>query len=345
MKIVKKIVLISVGVIIVLAAFNYRLIIYGVSQAKGQLKIVNNAVPVSKILNDPSYPDSLKQKLRLIQEVKAYAFDSLGINYSENYTTLYDQHGQPLMYVVTASKPFALEPKEWSFPFVGSFSYKGFFNEQMANQLKEKLKKQGLDTNIRTAGGWSTLGWFKDPVLSEMLNRNEGRLAELIIHELTHGTLFVKDSLKFNENLASFIGKKGAIRFLKYKYGSGTQELKKYEEYIEDKERYTKHILRGTHFLDSVYKSMPENWAMERKMTLKNKSIDKIIQSVDTLSLNNKKLYRQFLEKQNINNTFFISYIRYRGYEYLLERELRNKYKGDIKLLLEDYKERYPSMG
>ncbi len=45
-----------------------------------------------------------------------------------------------------------------------------------------------------------------------MLNRSEGDLANLIIHEMSHATIFVKDSVDFNENLATFIGDRGAER-------------------------------------------------------------------------------------------------------------------------------------
>ena len=44
----------------------------------------------------------------------------------------------------------------------------------------------GYDTKIDEVNAWSTLGWFKDPILSSMLNRSAGSLAELIIHELSH---------------------------------------------------------------------------------------------------------------------------------------------------------------
>jgi predicted aminopeptidase len=54
------------------------------------------------------------------------------------------------------------------------------------------------------------LGWFTDPILSKMLMRSEGDLANLIIHEMSHATIFVKDSIEFNENLATFIGDRGA---------------------------------------------------------------------------------------------------------------------------------------
>ena len=87
----------------------------------------------------------------------------------------------------------------------------------MADKEMELLKEAGYDVGMRTVGGWSTLGWFKDPILSNMLNRSYGDLANLIIHELVHATIFVKDSVEFNENLASFIGDQGAKLFLKRK--------------------------------------------------------------------------------------------------------------------------------
>ncbi len=92
--------------------------------------------------------------------------------------------------------------------------YKGFFNQKLAFELKDELEKEGYDVIVRNPGGWSTLGWFTDPILSKMLNRSEGDLANLIIHEMVHSTIFVKDSVEFNENLATFIGDRGAEKFL-----------------------------------------------------------------------------------------------------------------------------------
>ena len=36
------------------------------------------------------------------------------------------------MWVVMASEPFALKPKEWKFPVIGSVPYKGFFKKERA---------------------------------------------------------------------------------------------------------------------------------------------------------------------------------------------------------------------
>ena len=323
---------------------NYELIIYGISQGKGQLKIVRNARPNNEMLNDPDFPDSLKVNLRLVDEIKTFAFDSLGINFSKNYSKVYDQKGKELMFVVTACQPYKLEPKEWKFPFIGTFSYKGFFDLKKAKALAGELKDEGLDVNIRTAGGWSTLGWFEDPILSNMLNDTEAEFAELLIHELTHGTLFVKDSLRFNENLATFIGIKGAERYLKRKYGSENNMLTEYQNLWEDRNILSEHILRGAKYLDSVYSAMDNNIGIEEKKMTKDESIDEIISSIDTLKLVNKKKYVDYYKKNKPNNTFFMSYLRYRGDITVLEKELNLKYNGDIKMMLEDYKLKFPSL-
>lgn len=344
MRVVKRGIILLVLLVVGIIFFHYDLVMYGLSQAKGQLQIIWHARPVHEVLNDPDFPDSLKVNLRLIDDIKSFAFDSLGINHSKNYSTVYDQQGHELMFVVTACQPFMLEPKEWSFPFLGAFSYKGFFDEQKAIQLENKLKEEGLDTNIRTAGGWSTLGWFKDPILSNMLADSEADFAETIIHELTHGTLFVKDSLRFNENLATFIGIKGAERYLRNKYGDGSEQLEKYRNTWSDRHVLSRHILNGAMYLDSLYRNMNTQLDENTKRDMKETAIAQIIQSVDTLPLTYKNRYIAYYLKNPPNNTFFMSYLRYRGDIELLQAELDTEYNGDIKSMLQEYKNRYSSL-
>ncbi len=340
----KKIFYSLVIILVILVIANFKLIDYGISQAKGQIEIVWNARPNEEWLSDPDFPDSLKAKLELVGEIKKFAFDSLGVKYSENYSSMYDQKGSPLMFVVSACQPFSFEQKKFKFPVIGSFSYKGFFEEERAVKEETKLKEEGFDTNIRTAGGWSTLGWFKDPILSEMLNRGDGYLAETIIHELTHGTLFVKDSLKFNENLATFIGSHGARLFLKNKYGEGSDEYQNYINHWTDRRKYVDHILKGALVLDSVYANFSADMSIEEKKKVKYETINQILENIDTLGLSNLPAYRRYLDERDINNTFFMSYIRYNGEMEILESELKIKYHGNIKNLLADYTQRYPSL-
>src|SRR5688572_21527816 len=233
-KVLKRISLAMLALLIVLTIVYWDLVVYGIRQAKGQFTIIYRARPVEEVLADPNFPDSLKQKLVLINEVRKFAIDSLGLKDTKNYKTLYDQKGEEIMWVVTASEPFRLKAKEWTFPVLGSVPYKGFFKKELALELREDLQKEGWDVSIRNPGGWSTLGWFTDPILSKMLERNEGDLANLIIHEMSHSTIFIKDSINFNENLASFIGDRGAENFLQFKYGKSSVE---YETYVRSEER------------------------------------------------------------------------------------------------------------
>jgi len=189
---VKKIALIVVGVLTVLIVWQWELVSYGWMQGRGQLRILWNTKSVAEVLSDPAYPDSLKQKIELILEIKRFAIDSLGLDKSGSYESFYDQQGKPILWVVTAAQPYQLVARQWHFPIIGTFSYKGFFEKDRADTTVAELKREGLDTRVGEVSAWSTLGFLNDPILSSFLDRPEGSLAELIIHELTHGTLFIK---------------------------------------------------------------------------------------------------------------------------------------------------------
>ena len=279
-----------------------------------------------------------------MSEIKQFAYDHLGFETTNNYETFYDQEGKPTLWVVTAAKPFALEPKEWHFPFLGSVPYKGFFVLRKAEEEERELERSAWDTNLRVAGGWSTLGWFRDPVLSNMLLEGPGELANTIIHELTHGNLFVKDSVEFNENLASFFGDQGARRFLEYKYGLNSEEGRRYHQRQLDQQKFTAHILHGASLLDELYTSQGEEMAHNLRYSPKRKLLDEIIGSADSLSLYEADRYRLYLENSKVNNAFFMSYLRYRSDITVFEQTLKSDFEGDLKRYFEHLKQEYPSL-
>ncbi|HEY9117578.1 MAG TPA: aminopeptidase [Roseivirga sp.] len=331
------------GLVVILGIWQRELIGYGLLQLKGQLRVVNQSIPLEEFIALPTTTEEQKEKVKIIQETKRFAFEELGINHSENYSKIFDQQGKPSMYVVTACDPFYFRPRIWKFPVVGSVPYKGFFDlEKAREEAKLIQKEENLEVDIRTAGGWSTLGWFKDPVLSNMLNRSEGDLASLIIHELTHGTLFVKDSVTFNENLASFIGDKGAILFLEEKYGKGSSEVIAFQESIVDEITFKKYMLKSAQHLDSVYKLMV-NEPLEEKERLKAEAIQAIVTNYDTLSFDSN-LYEGYFENRTPKNTFFMSMLRYNGQQEELERQLQKEFNGDLLAYLTYLKKRFPSI-
>jgi|GEM_PF-83298 len=329
--------------LLLFSIWNYELIIYGAKQAYGQLNILYNAEPVSHFLEDPAFPQEKKEKIELIQEIRQFAFDSLGLDYSESYTKMYDQQEKPILWVLTACKPFQLENKEWTFPLLGTFSYKGYFDKEALDKAEAELLEQDWDTRVREVNGWSTLGILNDPILSNMLKRPEGDLAELIIHELTHGTLFVKDNLQYNENLANFIGEEGGKKFLISKYGENSAEYLYYINKQPDYQLFVSYILESTKRLESLYASFDASMAIEKKQELKDKLIADITAGIKSLDFRNDR-YKNIFDKFTPNNAYFMAFVRYNGTQNQFREEFEKEFNGDFKKYLAYLKETYPSI-
>lgn len=341
----KKIITIVAVLIVLIVSVYFELIVYGIGQGMGQLNIIINAKPVSDLIADSNFPDSLKSKLKLVAEIRQYAFDSLGINYSDNYTTIYDQKNKPVLWVVTACEPYALKAKEWTFPFLGTVAYKGFFDQNKALAEAQKLKELGLETSVDEVAGWSTLGWFRDPILSNMLKRYPGSLANLIIHELTHGTLFIKNNVDFNENLASFVGDKGAELFLENKYGKDSPELAKYSRRKKFSKAYSSLVLRQSQLLDSVYKHFATNTTKSYKESIKKTIFKKNIAELKKIYQANDVYYAGLdTDLLKINNTFYMDEKRYKAKQNFFENEFTNKFNSNFKRYFQYLKKKYPSL-
>jgi predicted aminopeptidase len=336
----------SAGILLLLAiALNWQLLNYATLQGIGQLQIVWNSRPVSEVLNDPTTPDSIINRLKYIQQVRSFAMDSLGLSPTDNYSTYFDQENRELMWVVTACEPYSLREKIWEFPFIGKVPYKGFFSVERAKNEAYVWKNKGYDVNVRNPGGWSTLGWFKDPILSGMLTRSKGDLASLIIHELAHSTIYVKDSSNFNENLASFIGDEGAKKFLISTFGKHAQELKEFEQEDRDYKKWVDHFLRGANLLDSLYKSTAFKKSAESIRQLQKQNLIRlIVHSTDTLEMADSVNYSKRRWMEPPNNAFFMSFIRYQAMQTDFSLTYKIQFKGDIRSMIDYYRKKYPNL-
>ncbi len=329
--------------VITLLAFD-ELVIYGLQQGAGQFHILYNAVPTEEILTSELYPDSVKQKVKLINEIKKYAVDSLGLTPSDNYTSFYDQHNKPVLWVITASEPFELKAKEWWFPVIGSVSYKGFFEKERGIKMKDELVKLNYDVDLGTVSAWSTLGFFNDPILSNMLKREEGELANLIIHELTHGTIYAKSSVDFNENLASFVGETGAIKFLSDKYGDSSAKVMGYFDNDEDISIYNDYMLASANKLRTFYASLSKADNEKMKNEKKDSMLHVIINGVDSLDIMDDNFYKRVSERVMISkNAFFLNFQMYDSKQDEFETEYKKKFNSDLKKYIAYLKEKYGS--
>lgn len=344
----KKIALGVVGVLVILAVWQWELVRHGYRLAKGQLTILFNTRPVADVLADPAYPDSLKQKIELIREIKRFAIDSLRLDPSGSYETFYDLNGKPLMWMLVGAEKYRLVPYEYHVPVLGTFSYRGYFEYDQLQEADSLLRQQGYDTRIGEVAAYSTLGFFNEPILSNMLLRTEGSLAELIIHELTHGTLFVKDNLEYNENLADFVGEYGAQRFLAQKYGRNSET---YRNYVASKaywQRYDEHVVRGANVLDSLYGTFKPRTPVAVKDSLKWQTIRQIVVASDTLtdgrSQGVRLVKKRRVDKLNLpNNAYFIGYLTYRKQQNRFRQEFESRFGHDFGRYLTYLKQTYPS--
>jgi predicted aminopeptidase len=197
----------------------------------GQVHLLTAARPLSSALKDPRVDPHVKHVLQWVPDMKAFG-ESQGLKPTENYVRFTQLDRDAAVYVVQACAPLEFKPKLWSFPIVGTVPYLGWFAVKDARDYASTLAKEGLDVDVRGASAYSTLGWFKDPVLSTMIGEGPGAVGELantVLHESTHATLYVKGQSAFNESLASFVGDRLARDWLAHRFGEGSKELKAYD--------------------------------------------------------------------------------------------------------------------
>jgi predicted aminopeptidase len=99
-----------------------------------------------------------------------------------------------------------------------------------------------------------------------MVKWDDGTLANLILHEMAHATVYFKGNTDFNEQMATFIGNQGAIDFLAKRYGSESQEVFMAVESQED-------ALLFSQWVDHAYQRLATFYsqAISREETLKGR--------------------------------------------------------------------------
>jgi predicted aminopeptidase len=199
---------------------------YLIKQGSYILRYNRKAVAIDALLADTTTPDTLRRFLETVQQVKKFSVDELGLADDRNYTTYVRLDKEYLVDVVCASAADRFEPFRWRYPLFGAFPYKGYFEKADALREAERLKRKGLDVDVRPAEGFSTLGIFIDPIYSFMQDASVYSLANLIIHEQVHASIFLKNQVEFNEEAASFIGGEGALLFLRRLYGDSSEQVR-----------------------------------------------------------------------------------------------------------------------
>lgn len=169
----------------------------------GQTQLLWQREDVRDLLASDIDPQ-LRYQLELAVDILAYAKES-GLETGGAYSSYVATGRRYVVWNVFAADPLELSLKTSCFPVAGCVSYRGYFREEDARRYAAKLREQGLDVYVGGVGAYSTLGWFKDPLLDTFLFRAEEHLAALLFHELAHQLVYVKGDTRFNESLATAV--------------------------------------------------------------------------------------------------------------------------------------------
>ena len=276
----------------------------------GQAKVLLFSRSNEDVFKDPSVSQRTKDRIKFVLEVKQYAEERVGLKKTGNYSRYFKVDNQGLLYVISACPRDSLYPYQWNFPIVGRMSYKGFFSLKEAQKEREKLERAGYDTYLRRAWAYSTLGWFKDPIFSSILDQTRAIIAQIVIHELTHTTLFIEDHLDFNEQMATFIGDQGAIEFFSERYGKDSPDYWNARNILDDELIFGKFIEDICGVLRELYSS---GLSKETKLELREGIVRKAKEDFRRLKVKLKtRLYFGF-EDEGLNNAILLSYWQYIG--------------------------------
>lgn len=185
---------------------------YVLRAAYEQGKILSARRSIADVLKDPATPAEQREKLQIVLDARAFA-ESKGLNPGDSFTTYASVSRDPLAWVVVASRKDSFLLRTWWFPIVGRVPYKGFFDKEDAERQLNELVQEGYEGSMRGTEAFSTLGWFNDPVMSTTLKNNPVRIANTVIHESVHSTVWIPSNVNFNESLANFVGSVASVEF------------------------------------------------------------------------------------------------------------------------------------
>jgi predicted aminopeptidase len=235
---------------------------YYLQAARGQLEIVSKREPIAEVVVANGTPPELGARLQLVAEARQFSIDELGLPDNDSYRSYADLDRDYVLWNVIAVPEFSLQAKTWCYPIVGCVCYRGYFSKAAAESMADELRREGFDVAFGGVAAYSTLGKFKDPVLSTMMHWGDAELVGVMFHELAHQVLYVKDETGFNESFATAVEEFGMQRWLESR--QQPDELAAWRERRELRVQFAGLIADARAELDVLYASS-ENDATKRQ--------------------------------------------------------------------------------
>jgi predicted aminopeptidase len=273
-----------------------------------EARLLWNRKPISAELADGDLPQDVRDKLETVLKVREFARDQLGLNVGGAYETVTEVDTGAIVYVVMAAPRDSLKPYTWWFPIVGSVPYRGYFVPAHAQAEAAALEADGYDTLVRPAVAFSSLGFFNDPLLSNLLKLSRVELTGVIIHELFHRTFFLASDAMFDESAANYIGSRGAVDFFVTTEGESSPDTVAAREILQSDLKFARFLLvQEAHLLDIYTSGASKDEILKRRESAFAAIQRDYAELAPTLS----GLERFDLDKQPINNAVMVNYLIY----------------------------------
>ncbi len=280
-------------------------------------------VPLEAALEDPRVSPSERKRIRLTAIARKFARKK-GLVVSQTYTTV-ALHWPRTLANITACPDDSLQPVTWTFPLVGEVPYLGFFRKNDLENMVQRIEQTpGIETSVREVTAYSTLGYFDDPILPNLLRAPPLRLLEVLFHELAHSTVWLNGSVRFNESFASFVGEQLTVDFLEW---AGRSNLAAhYRTLLDDREHFASLMLQVTKEAEEIYSSPRSR---SDKLQAKEDLFAGLAKRVNESRIVRREVYIRYLERSTWNNA---ALVRFRAYNELKPhfRSLYEEHGGEL---------------
>lgn len=300
---------------------------YIINQGLQLFAIRRNMQDIDALLESMGLEPESRAFFALTKEIRTFAMNELGLMNSPNYSKYVVTDRTYLADVVSAVRADSLERYRRKYPLVGDVFYKGFFNKAQAERFAERLEKRGYDVLLRKVGAYSSLGLIIDPLFTYMRTYPEYKLAEMIIHEQVHATLWIPGQNQFNEEIATFIGREGAAEYIRRKYGADSPAYTHIQLAGRDRETLLAMVLEVYGELQDAYRNVVDkNERLRLKTEILARTKDKFAENYETVFLTGA--YSHLIEKE-WNLALIDLYLQYNE-DLALYYELYESYENDI---------------
>jgi predicted aminopeptidase len=231
---------------------------YYTQLAAGQLELINRQRPLAAALAHETDAER-RRLLALVPDIRAFGRDVMQLAPGRSYLSYFATERSGIAYVISASARTRFEPHLFTFPIVGSVAYKSFFDEAAARAAAAELEAEGYDVWVGPATAYSTLGYLRDPVTTVMMRRGLTAFVEVLLHEMTHGRLYVPGQTDFSEQLASFAGERGAEQYLRSRFARDPLRMAELEQHLARRRALEAHVAAALAELQVLYaRGLPE---------------------------------------------------------------------------------------